>query len=93
MQYKIWDIVRVRKDLEIWEYWANSFVPSMLQYRWKEWKIIGINDWNYRIKWMNHWNFTDEMVDSPYKEWEYIREIICTDEKWEEIQKILKLNK
>jgi hypothetical protein len=152
MKYKIWDIVRVRKDLKEWYYKNENwkplrFVYPMLEFRWKEWKIIEIEYWDYRIEWIDKWWFWNEMLEPVYKEWDYVlvsndnnkwvkkiffrtftnwywviwywyeeeylkwnffdigkykyikpieeikREIICTDEKWEEIQKILKLNK
>jgi hypothetical protein len=86
MKYKIWDIVRVRKDLEIWDYKKENweileFMPPMLEFRWKEWKITEIDNWYYRIEWMEMWRFLDEMLELVYKEWDYVL-VSADNKKW-----------
>jgi hypothetical protein len=86
MKYKIWDVVRVKKDLKVWDYkkenWDKlEFMPEMLEYRWKKWKIIEIQYWDYMIEWMWALWFADEMLEPEYKEWEYVL-VSNNNKKW-----------
>lgn len=65
MKYKVGDKVRVRKDLEVGEYYDTEvFIPDMKKYSGKTMTVDAIiSTGRYKLKEGGIWNWTDEMLE------------------------------
>lgn len=68
MKFKVGDKVRVRSDLTVGWYGADTVENGMLKYKGKEFTVIDAWETFRGIKYRlsgNGWNWTDEMLEDP----------------------------